>query len=200
MKFIITEEQFRIIKEQLGYPFGYPEVMKVSFEEFKKEYPILTSLLENLSLWFVPYIGPYLVTAKGSYEGIEDIQKGNTFIGIVELITSPLGLGKFLRFAKLSGLGQSEFVKMAETIYKSGLPVLRNEGIEQFFRWAHSNFGPDKFKVFTQNLEDTTTLQAFLDNINYEERKKTKSKTKRENNEPKPQPNTHHSDYSYDKT
>jgi hypothetical protein len=177
MKFIISEHQYKIINEQLGYSSGgYPEVMKISQKEFEKQYPILTNLLRDLSLWFVPYVGPYLVAAKGTYEGVESIKKGDTFMGIVQLITSPLALGKFLRFAKLFGMEQGQFTKMLEIIYKSGLPVLRNQGVEQFFRWGTENFGANKFNVFVENIKDTTQLQSFLNTLNDEERKKVENK------------------------
>jgi hypothetical protein len=177
MKFIISEHQYKMINEQLGYSSGgYPEVMKTSQKEFEKQYPTLTNFLRDLSLWFVPYIGPYLVAAKGTYEGIESIKKGDNFMGIVQLITSPLALGKYLRFAKLYGMEQNEFMKMLEMIYKSGLPVLKNEGVEQFFRWGQQNFGTTKFNAFVENIKDTTQLQSFLNSLNDEERKKVEIK------------------------
>jgi hypothetical protein len=179
MKFIISEQQYKILNEQLGYSSGgYPEIMKVSQKEFEKKYPVLTNLLRDLSLWFMPYVGPYLVAAKGTYEGVESIKKGDTFIGVVQLITSPLALGKFLRFAKLSGMEQGQFTKMLETIYSSGIPVLRTHGIEQFFRWGEKSFGADKFNVFVENIKDTEQLQSFLNNLNDEERKKIENKKK----------------------
>ena len=166
--------------ERFGYKQGDPKTLgpaierqreyiqttKNAYLQFKNEYPVISRILEDVSIWFIPYIGPYLVAARGTYDGIQSIKKGDYVLGAIQIIVSPLALGKVVKLLKITAPNEA-WVKILETIHKSGIPILIAKGWETFLSWGLKTFGPI-FKKFLELLKDKSKMKALFEEI-YEE-------------------------------
>lgn len=172
MKILITESQYKkLISEQpMGVGIysdaevaGYENIIP-TFKKIKKDYPNTFDTVVQLGLWFIPYVGPYLSAAYGTANAIKKIKSGDKVSGIIELITSPLGLNKTITFLKIVGQ-TGDFLSMLEKINKSGLPVLISKGQESFLKWGANTIGKD-FETFIKLLNDQKLMKLLLKEIN----------------------------------
>lgn len=164
MKYIITESQFNLLHEQ--HPFavgGVPEWYKDSVNSFNKNYPTLSNFMLDMSLWAIPYVGPYIVTTKNTIEGIRLYKEGKKVEGIISLLTSPLALMKVVKVLKAMG-SSSDMVRMVQTINKTGIPLLVSKGQEAFLNWGYKTFGDD-FARFIKFIKNETQIKPILDDL-----------------------------------
>lgn len=164
MKYIITESQFNLLHEQ--HPFavgGVPEWYKDSVNSFNKNYPTLSNFMLDMSLWAIPYVGPYIVTTKNTTEGIRLYKEGKKVEGIISLLTSPLALMKVVKVLKAMG-SSSDMVRMVQTINKTGIPLLVSKGQEAFLNWGYKTFGDD-FAKFVKFIKDQKQVKPILDDL-----------------------------------
>jgi len=164
MKYIITESQFRLLHEQ--HPFavgGVPEWYKDSVNSFNKNYPTLSNFMLDMSLWAIPYVGPYIVTMKNTIEGIRLYKEGKKVEGIISLLTSPLALMKVVKVLKVMG-ASSDMVRMVQTVNKTGIPLLVSKGQEAFLNWGYKTFGDD-FAKFVKFIKDQKQVKPILDDV-----------------------------------
>jgi hypothetical protein len=164
MNIIISESQFKMLCEQHAFAAqGVPDWYRKSVDDFTKTYPNLSNLIGDLALWMVPYIGPYLVSAKNTTEGILLYKKGKKVEGVISILTSPLALMKVVKILKYLGT-TGNVVDMLNLINKSGIPILVNKGQEAFLNWGWKQFGKD-FKIFVEFLKNQKHTKPILDDI-----------------------------------
>ncbi len=146
-------------------PDRYKELRNThnSLVKLRKEYPIVTRVVEDVALWFIPYVGPYLVAIRGTLDGISSIKNGDYTTGIIQVLTSPLSFARYARFASIFKLDPN-IIKILKGIHKSGITVLTSKGKEQFFKWGVNTYGND-FVRFMDLLKNKERLKQILVNI-----------------------------------
>lgn len=187
MKYVITENQLSfLIQEQPdskmpwqiekhGYKKGDPNSLKnalksqsnavQSWTDACMSNRLICSTLIQTGLWFIPYVGPYLSTSFGMYESVRYIKQGDTTLGIIGLVTSPLMLNKSILILKYLNprlqLGADKLIKILTFIHKTGLPLFYSKGMEHFYQWMIKKFGPEFTIAFKRLIASDETVNEY---------------------------------------
>lgn len=175
MKVIITEHQYNLIFEQpdskmpfqiekSGYKQSDPSTLRSSLKMQQQvvdslydltcaKAPDLCIFLAQSMLWItVPYIGPYVASALGTQYGVHKLKSGKPVEGIIEIITSPLSLSKFIWFMKFKYPYEKVIIQNLKMIQKSGIPLLYEQGMQAFYTWMKSKFDGTFVDIFFKSL------------------------------------------------
>jgi len=132
-----------------------------NYQNFRKENPVLANTLEDLTLWFIPVVGPYLVGAKNVCQSYELYKDGKHSAAVISFLTSPLSLSRTASLMKLSGQFNPNVINMLRDIHSTGVTTLVSRGNEAFLNWAYPKY-KDDFIGFMNVLNNKSQMSQIL--------------------------------------